>query len=278
MTPAAAALLIAVSAAAGGRGHVLSVTQARAYLDAGSEEGLAPGAAVELERNGRRVGSCRVEEVSDHHASCAGAGLRAGDAFFLAPRPVAPPKELPAPLSAAEQARLLAAVAAAPLAQVEFKAAPGAGGAARPSAEVEVAYASWRSNVAGTDEQAQVDVTIRDLALSRNLSLSVDMSARRWISRHSTTFIPGETTQLLVWQAELDYRDPARPFSAQLGRVRPWLLPGAQASADTASRTPSSARAVPSRILASAFRGSAATTRSTCAAWKAYDTTQRNAP
>lgn len=226
MTPAAA-LLLAVAAAAAGRGRVLSVTQERAYLDAGSEEGLVAGTVVELQRNGRPAGTCRVEEVSDHHARCAGTGFRAGDAFAFAPRPVAPPKELPPPLPAAEQARRLAAVEAAPLGQVDFVARPGAAAAARPTSEVELAFAFWRSNVASPDQQAQLDVAIRDLPLSRTLSLSVDLSARRWISRHSTSFLPGPATQLLVWQAELDYRDPARPFSAQLGRVRPWMVHGA---------------------------------------------------
>ncbi len=226
MTPAAA-LLLAVAAAAGGRGRVLSVTQERAYLDAGSVEGLLPGAAVELQRNGRTVGTCRVEEVADHHASCLGTGFRPGDTFAFDPPPAAPVKELPPLLANGEQARRLAAVEAAPVGQVDFVAAPGAGPSAKPSSEAELAFASWRSNVASPDQLAQLDVTIQNVALSRTLSLSVDMSARQWIARHSTTFLPGPSTQLLVWQAELDYRDPARPFSAQLGRVRPWMVPGA---------------------------------------------------
>ncbi len=227
MTPAPAALLLALAASAAGRGHVVSVTQGRAYLDAGSEEGLAPGAAVELARNGRPAGTCRVEEVSDHHASCAGTGFRAGDVFALAPRPGAPVKALPPALPAAEQARRLAAVEAAPVGQVDFVAAPGAAPAVRPASQVELAFASWRTNVAGPDQQARLDVSIRDVEVARNLRLSVDLSALQWISRQSTSFLRGPTTQLLVWQAELDYRDPARPFSAELGRVRPWFVPGA---------------------------------------------------
>ena len=227
MTPGAAALLVALAASAADRGRVISVTATHGYLDAGTEEGLAPGAQLALERNGRPVATCRVEEVSDHHAACAGSGLRAGDTFELPARKAAPVKELPPIPSPDEQARRLAAVQAAPAALVEFHAAPGGAAQARPASETALGYAFWSSNVASADQQARLDVSIRDVEVARHLRLSVDLRALEWIARTSTAFIPGPSSQLLVWQAELDWRDPARPWSAGVGRIRPWFAPGA---------------------------------------------------
>lgn len=227
MMPAVVALFLALAPTAAGRGHVIAITETHGYLDAGSEEGLAAGAVVELERNGRPVGTCRVEDVSDHHASCVGAGLRPGDVFALAPRPAVQVKELPPALPAQELARRLAAVEGAPVAQVDFVAAPGAAPEAQAASEVALGFASWRSNVSSPDQQARLDVSIQDVEVARNLRLSVDLRALEWISRTSTSYIPGPNTQLLVWQAELDWRDPARPYSVELGRIRPWFVPGA---------------------------------------------------
>ncbi|HEU4383383.1 MAG TPA: hypothetical protein VFR85_07775 [Anaeromyxobacteraceae bacterium] len=228
MTPGAAAVLLALAASAAERGRVVSVTATHAYIDAGTEEGLAPGAELELSRNGKRVGTCRVEEASDHHAACAGSGLRPGDTFVLPARKAAQVKELPPIPSPDEQSRRLAAVQAAPAAAlVEFRPAVGAGAEARPSSEAALGYAFWSSNVTSADQQVRLDVLIRDVEVARNLRLSVDLRALEWISRTSTTFLPGPSTQLLVWQAELDWRDPARPWWAGVGRIRPWYAPGA---------------------------------------------------
>lgn len=230
MTAAVLLLLSLAPAAAGqgrSQGRVLSVTEARAYLDAGSEEGLVPGAVLQLVRHGRPAGDCRVEEASDHHASCAGAGFRVGDTFALPAQPAAKVAELPPPLPAEEVARLLAVVQAAPIALVTYQAQPGAAAAREVTGEVVLGFASWMSNVAAPDQQARLDLSIRGAEIGRDLRLHVDLTALRWTRRTSTEFIPGPDTQLLVWQAEAAWRDPGRSFDFELGRVRPWLVPGA---------------------------------------------------
>jgi hypothetical protein len=224
MIPGAATLALALAAA--GPGRVISTTATHGYLDAGSVEGLEPGAVVQLERNGRPSASCRVDEVSDHHAACAGEGIRVGDAFALPDRPAVPVKELPPLPSPEEQARRLAAVESAPVALVPFQATPGAA-PSRAASEVALGFASWMSNVAGPDQQARLDVSIQGVEVAPNLRLSVDLRALEWILRTSTSYLPGPSSQLLVWQAELDWRDPARPYSLELGRIRPWFVPGA---------------------------------------------------
>jgi hypothetical protein len=228
MTAFALALLalLPVAAPAARTGKVLSATEARAYLDVGAEEGLAPGAVVELLRHGRPSGTCRVEEVSDHHAACAGSGLQAGDVFALPARPEVKAAELPALPTGDEQARRRAAVEAAPLALVDYAPGPGAV-STRASAEASLAYLVWASNVASGVQQGRFDGALRGMDLGSGLSLNVDLRALYWTQGAGTTFLPGPSAQLLVWQAEVDWRDPAQRYAVAAGRVVPWLAPGA---------------------------------------------------
>jgi hypothetical protein len=207
-------------------GKVLSVTEARGYLDAGAEEGLAPGAVVELTRHGRPSGTCRVEEVSDHHAACAGPGLQAGDAFALPARPEAKAVELPPVLAPDEQARRRTAVESAPIALVEWVARPGAG-PSRAVEEASLGYLVWASNVGSGVQQGRFDGALRGVDLGSGLALHVDLRALYWTQGSGTTFLPGPSAQLLVWQAEVEWRDPARRYALAAGRVVPWLVPGA---------------------------------------------------
>ena len=257
MIPCAATLALALAAA--GPGRVISATATRGYLDAGSVEGLEPGAVVQLERNGRPSASCRVDEVSDHHAACAGEGIRVGDAFALPDRPAAPVKELPPLPSPEEQARRLAAVESAPVALVPFQATPGAA-PSRTASEVALGFASWMSNVAGPDQQARLDVSIQDVEVARNLRLSVDLRALEWIRRTSTTYLPGprhrssssgrrswtggirRARTASSWGASGPGSFPARPSSM----VRRWgCASGAARSASSAGSSPTRGRPRP---------------------------------
>jgi hypothetical protein len=228
MTAIALALLALLPGAnhAAGTGRVLSATEARGYLDAGSEEGLVPGAVVELSRHGRPSGSCRVEEVSDHHAACTGTGIQAGDTFALAARPAAKLAELPQLPTAEEQARRRAEVEAAPLALVDFVPGPGVT-AGRAVGEASLGYLVWASNVGSSIQEMRFDGAIRGYDLGSGASLHVDLRALAWAQGAGTTFLPGPSAQLLVWQAEVDWHDPGRRYSVAAGRVVPWLVPGA---------------------------------------------------
>src|SRR5574341_2172666 len=77
-------------------GAVVQVTAARAYLDAGSDEGLAAGGEIVLRRGHVEVARCRIEPLAARSAACVVAGARVGDLFAL-----------PAP-SAREEPKLLA--------------------------------------------------------------------------------------------------------------------------------------------------------------------------
>ena len=61
--------------------RVQFVTDHRAYLDRGAADGLVVGQWLPIARGVRAIGSCKIEGVGDHEATCIGARLRVGDAF-----------------------------------------------------------------------------------------------------------------------------------------------------------------------------------------------------
>jgi hypothetical protein len=226
-----ALLSLAPAAAARTEGRVLQATAARAYLDAGADDGLAPGAEVILRRGGAEVGRCRLGEVSARAAACAVAGARAGDAFALPARPAREEPRLLAPRLAPEVARArAAALAAAPIAVVQFappaRGAPGAG----PVAVVELTEVAWVATSADPFTATRAALSIRSAEVGLGLRLDLDAQAIRWTSRPSNPeprFRPGDASQLYVWQASLT-RDPGAGGAAlALGRILPWRVPGA---------------------------------------------------
>ncbi|HEX9189004.1 MAG TPA: hypothetical protein VGB87_18140, partial [Vicinamibacteria bacterium] len=219
-------------------GTVRFVAANLAYLDAGSRDGLAAGATVDLVRRDRPAGRCTVEAVSERNATCAGAGLRAGDTFRLpGGAAAAAGKALPRQPTAEEQARRLSAVKAAAFALVEH----------RPSATepreadrvnrtaVALGAQAWGSVGASTQSQVRVAGTVRGAELWPGLRLWADAEAvYRAAESDTERFQPGQKALLLVRELQVSRRDPGVnvPFSA--GRVMTWgavgssVLDGAQ--------------------------------------------------
>ena len=233
-TAAALALTLGANAAASStapiRGSVVFATARTLYLDKGEADGLAPGSAIELHRNGRAVGTCRIAHVARRHASCTGPGA-AGDTFQLADRPPAKaetPPQRPPPL--ATQGALAAqhrAVLAAGFEKVDF-AAPPRGVAAARRFEVRITHATWASTDVGPWHQERLDARIDGAAAFGGFSLWADLSARRWSRRSETVSArPDDPTQLYVWEAALTRRGGPGSLALSLGRVRPWSAPGA---------------------------------------------------
>ncbi len=142
-------------------GGVEYATAGRLYLDAGARDGLAPGAVLALRRGEKAAGTCRVEVVSETHATCLGNG-RPGDTFPLDARPE-PAEATPARTGAGPLADAEAARRRRTLENATFEPA-----VARPDAD-------W---------------------------------------------------ELYVWEAELVRRPPSG-LAVALGRIRPWVAPGA---------------------------------------------------
>jgi hypothetical protein len=211
-----------------GTGQVVQVTAARAYLDAGAEDGLPAGEALEVWRGAALAGRCTVDLLAPHHASCPATGLRPGDTFrFTAAAPAPAPRLLPPPPGEAELQRRLTAVVAAPLPLVEYRAPERT---ERPAprtrtADVTLRGDVWHASIAGTSERAGLEVAIRDAELGAGVRLDLDARAERWLRRDAPRFRPRDDTQLYLWQAQLTATPGALLLSA--GRVLPWTVPGA---------------------------------------------------
>jgi hypothetical protein len=220
----ALALALAAAPAAAERrqtGSVIYATASRLYLDAGAKDGLVPGQMLRL-----KAGTCRVEEVSDRYATCAGSA-RPGDTFVL---PLPPPAQVvrrlppPPPPAVLEQRRAM--LASVSFDKVDYHAPSGPPPASHTS-EVGVGYAGWFSTGAAPWQQERLDARLTGAPIGAGFTLDVDMSARWWSRRSDPiSFRPDDPAQLYVWEAALSRRSLAGGPAISLGRVRPWGTPG----------------------------------------------------
>ncbi|HUL61052.1 MAG TPA: hypothetical protein VLU43_17360 [Anaeromyxobacteraceae bacterium] len=233
LVPAAAAPRAQLAAAplhhrAAGHGTVVDVTSRRAYLDAGTRDGLAVGMVIELRRGERPATTCRIEIAAEWQAVCDGEGIKAGDTFRLPSAPAAEEaKPLPAPLASAELTRRASAVAQAPQELVDFQARPAPPPPVWHGAEAFLGYANWSSAGSGPLQQERLDVSLRDYAIGAGWKLDLDLEALHWSTGTAAPFRPDDRNQLYVWQAALATRDPGQRYTLALGRVLPWSAPGA---------------------------------------------------
>jgi hypothetical protein len=210
-------------------GAVRSVVRGRAYLDAGSREGLAVGAVVELLRRGQAAATCKVESVAERNAVCAGSGIRAGDTFAVNPRAAGSlPAELPPKPTAEEQARRLAAVQHAGFALVDFVSNRVVEAPQRLRRySVELSHYAYLTSDSGGIHQEHVDARIYDAQSFGGSHLDLDLSAVGETQPSSTErFHPGERARIWVRQASLSWVGQVSPWSLTAGRVLPWFVPG----------------------------------------------------
>jgi hypothetical protein len=220
------------SAAAGAAprtsGRVEYATAQRLYLDAGERDGLVPGETLQLRRGDKSAGTCRVDAVSDAHATCLGAG-KVGDTFALSAAPplaIPEPERPQQPLSEAETDRRRRVVETAPREKVDFHGTPAAR-ALSGRTEVELTHATWAEQTVGPWHQERLDVAIRGMPLGAGFELYADVSARRYTLRSGSVLArPEDPTQLYVWDAEIARRPTQGGLALAFGRVRPWSAPG----------------------------------------------------
>jgi len=214
-----------------GVGEVAYVTAERAYLDAGSDDGLASGAEVTLRRHGEPSGSCRIEAIAPHHAVCVGARARPGDTFALPAPPAEPPPPtvLPPPPPEDVMARRRAVLESAPLALVTFQAPPKEEPLAMPrtrAIDLSVTHQTWDASPGGASSKESLDLLARGVPLTSWLFLDLDARLEHWTSRQNPRFRPSDKTQVYLWQAQLTAL-PSDAMSISAGRVLPWGIPGA---------------------------------------------------
>jgi hypothetical protein len=223
--------LLAQGASHRAEGKVVQATAARAYLDAGADDGLAAGAEVIFHRAGAELARCRLEEVAGRSSACTVRGVHPGDTFALparvaaeAPKVLPPP---PAPEVVAAQAR---ALAAAPTPIIEFAPSPRAAGTRTAAvAAVELSELTWLATSASPFTGTRAGVSIRSADLGwGGLRLDLDAQAIRWTSRPSSArFRPNDASQLYVWQAGVSRDLGVDGAVVSVGRVMPWRIPGA---------------------------------------------------
>jgi hypothetical protein len=222
----------------GGKGAVRYVSSMLAFLDRGAADGLTAGRELSFTRSGRVVGSCVVDVVEQHFATCITDKLKKGDRFSFPRMAELPPPGPPVALSSPEMiaARRQTLLAATP-SLVDFRAQ-----------EEDVALhhvwvalgSTGYGNFVGTGGPfalTRLDATARDVELWGGLKFSADLSVYSSSDRTVPYRSPMASVLMVqLRQLELEFRRPDVPFSAALGRV--WLrdvpgllvLDGAQAA------------------------------------------------
>ena len=236
MTPSLAlGLLLAVAAAAErlarrSSGTVLYTTAGRLYLDAGARDGLTPGQVIDLRGGGRSSGTCKVEQVADDRATCAGTGT-VGATFALSPPPPSAPEPVVRPASPAAPevvARQREAVLQSAFEKVDARPDGAAGFGTRGVSRVAAVHTTYAATGVGPWHEERVDASLRGLPLAGGFALDADLSARRWTLRSGpVSFRPEDPTQLYIWEAALSRRGKGDALAVSLGRVRPRSVPGA---------------------------------------------------
>lgn len=209
-------------------GVVRNVLKGRAYLDAGTREGLAAGQTIELRRRGQSAASCKVEAVTERNAICSGSGIRPGDTFAVNPKAAGSlPAELPSPVPPEEQARRLATLQRVGYALVDFKSNRVVELPDRLRRnEVSISHFSFLSD-SGNIHQERVDARAYSTEAWRGSRLDVDLTAVGESQPSSTErYEPGRRAHLWVREASLSWDAPGSPWRLAAGRVLPWLLPG----------------------------------------------------
>jgi hypothetical protein len=208
---------------------VAYVTAARAYLDAGTDDGLAAGSEIALRRNGSAAGRCTIEAIAPHHAVCSGARARPGDSFDLpAVADPAPPPLLPPPPSDDVLAHRRAVVAATPVMMIVATASPEAPLVLPRTRAIDVAVTeqAWSVNPGGVSSKQSLDIVARGVPLASWLYLDLDARLEHWSTRQNPVFRPNDKTQVYIWQAQLT-AIPSDRLTLAGGRVLPWGIPGA---------------------------------------------------
>jgi hypothetical protein len=187
--------------------RVTYVTGSTVYVDAGRDDGLAPGDTIEIVRGGEVVLTLKVTEVSNHRATCAlPAGspeLVVGDEVRFRP-------------SAAAAAAPVAAAAAAPTQKKSRSAARSAGFRGR----VGLRYLGVRNRITGGTEYSQPGL---DLRLDGNQitggpwSLNVDVRTSR-ISRTGGTEDGTTDDRTRIYRIAASYGGVQSPWRITAGR------------------------------------------------------------
>lgn len=209
-------------------GEVQYVTATLAYLDRGAADGVSVGLSVNFTRGGRQVGSCTVDTVAEHFATCLAGQLKKGDRFAIG-RKVddalpGPPTELTTPEELAARRDVLGTTGQA---LVDFDG--DSGGAEAHRVAVALGHTSYGSfnRESGPFHIERLDAAVFDVDLWKGLRVSADVSVLAYTRRPDNyRSVFGPNVVLLIRQLEVGFRRADVPFQAALGRLWTHATPG----------------------------------------------------
>jgi hypothetical protein len=230
-TPAPQVATVSPRAPAGSPfGRVQFATERRAYLDRGAAEGLVVGQSLPISRGVRGIGSCKIESVGDHEATCTGVRLRPGDAFRTprtGGRKARAPATAMAPVLDDKTLEARAAlIADATVEKVDFNGRRAF--RSRGVAEAAPGFATWFTQPGGGNyAQERIDGVIRGVAIG-NTDFRFDgaFSAMHWTTPSTVRFRPDTPTQFYLWEAEAYRRVQDGGTTLAVGRLWPHRAPG----------------------------------------------------
>jgi hypothetical protein len=219
-------------AAASSAGSVQFVTEKRAYLDRGAKDGLAAKQSLQLFRGNRTLGSCAIETLADHQATCVGGRPRAGDSFRLPPRAGTKKRERLAALPPLIDEQTLrtraAAVSEAPYEKVDFTGIRVL--AAHMRGTVSSGFMVWHTSPdpKGDYSVEELDGTLQVYDLgATGIDFNAAFTAMRWGARTAIgRFQPTQQSQFYLWEAEFSKRGADAKMVFAVGRIWPWHAPG----------------------------------------------------
>ncbi len=227
----AAAIIAAPMVASGARskrGTVRYVTATRVYVDVGRANRLGPGDKLNLQRLGRAVGDCVIQQVSEHSAVCINRNAKRGDTFSVSaelPKERSPGPSLP---SDQELADAHARVTEAPVEKVDFHGKAPQSGTGLPLFSVTAQHTAYLSFGQSGFEETRLDLSVNGVNLHfGGLRGFAHVTALIYSDRPSTTrFRPSDRYQVYVWETGLVSREIGRPFVLSVGRIWPYHAPG----------------------------------------------------
>jgi hypothetical protein len=212
---------------------VLFVTEKRAYLNRGTLDGLAPRQSIQLLRRGRAMGTCTIENTSDHRATCTGAHARVGDGFRLPASTPAQKRarhspELPPIVDEQTLRERAEAVGEASYQKVDFNRAHAL--IAHAHTSISPRFTVWHTGAdpRGDYTLEELDAIVQAYDLGgTGLDFTAAFTAMRWGARETTgRFRPTSQSQFYVWEAEVTRRRTDAGTVVAVGRIWPWHTPG----------------------------------------------------
>jgi hypothetical protein len=209
------------------RGRVRHATARRAYLDAGKSDGLKLGDKLQLVRNARPMGECKIDQLADHGASCL-ADARVGDTVTLPAPPPEPPPAPPPPQVTPVDPSVQTRLDASGFVKVDFKRSPGRLSGALPLIDVSIGHTAFITFNGGQFEQERLDFALEGLSLRfGGFRAFAQLTALVYSQRPSNVrFRPGDVFQIYVWDLEASSREVGRSWTLSVGRVWPHHAPG----------------------------------------------------